>query len=149
MAKLSDPIEMNQWTLEKLKTTVETALGASIAHDLRIESHEDAMIQSLVVKLQTYVLAEQIATQRIPVRFEDSWHFPTSPWQYWKMLYAPAWLVHRFPVKFEETKTEHTKYVNLKRYATYPNANLITKHGLAFDSVMGEPVIKDIVEIKQ
>ena len=88
---------------------------------LKFESIIDPMLGGMLYQIKTYILAEEIDHRSKEVRF--SVRLPSSWWQHFKYDKFPAWLLHKFPVKYEEYY--QVKTVTFRKYATYPKANIL------------------------
>lgn len=113
--KLDETTEISQEALElslRQAVAVRNIPDGCFKDYLQVKAHMPYNMDSQVLQLWTYVLAEELGKIEKSVYFE----FPTSAWQHFKFSYAPKWYLKRFPVK---TKA-HEKIVTCIAEEWYP-----------------------------
>jgi hypothetical protein len=106
---------VNQLMLEKVRVLSQERLSGQLLADLNFESYRDDILGDLVLRLSSYVMAEE--TNKI----KRSLSYPSNWWQMFKQQYFPEWLKEKFPVK---TKT---KSWTVRVMATYPKLPQVFK----------------------
>ena len=107
----------------------------------------EADVQTLMLRLESHVLAHQIATgtERHLIAY-DLFKFPASPWQFFKQRHADSWwlgwLVRRHPVREHVERRAYHNVVTIGRHMTFPDCNW------AFPDGFGQPVMVDVVKIE-
>lgn len=108
--------------LEQFRVGIRRAIPwATLRESFTLYEEQDAVLQSMILAVQAYVLAEEIDNRSKRVKFSVS--LPKDWWQHFKYDKFPHWLLRKFPVKYEEYW--QVKTVKFRRLATYPKANII------------------------
>ncbi len=72
-------------------------------------------VRRAVYELQTFILAEKLAHDTVPVYFS----YPATWWDAFKLRFFFKWLLDKYPVNY----TVVVKKVDFKQYALYPSIN--------------------------
>ena len=122
MDRLAPTGDIESVALEQFHVYVQKSIPwETLAHSLEISTWRDIVLQSMVVSIQGYILAEEVDKRTRVVTFDYT--IPASWWQQFKAEKFPGWLIKRFPVK---TKAQQaSKKVIFRRLATYPKANIV------------------------
>jgi len=119
-------IEADRITLEKLAVYRQQLIDLpAIAHAASIESFMDFEFNALVVRLKSYVLAEEVDCRSKIVEISSTFPVYQSWWQHFRGEVFPEWLKRKFPPKFNYVVKTGKKKVTFRKLATYPRANLI------------------------
>src|SRR4030042_1995333 len=141
---------LEEIVLKRLKIMVGSQIGQSVLAAARVDIARDVIDDDLFIKLQTYLLAEELEAQTVEYggdTVKRTYLFPSTWWQHFKQDYFPDWLLGGFPMQYEHkvmyARTEKKK-LTMKYMATYPRANVVMP-------ALGMPVIKymqqtDLVE---
>ena len=106
-----------------------------IQNTVCLESYGNELLNQMVYKLSAYVLAEEVDCRSKVVNFKAVFPVYKNWWEHFKGEVFTEWLKEKFPPKFNYvTKTEKRK-VTFRKYATYPQANIL------FPEKMGEKVV--------
>lgn len=125
---------ISRFILEKRKVQAQEFLSGHSLLNLNIETQEDIVLDGLLVKLKTEILAETEPKELYVACFKmhQSW------WQWFKDEIMPKGFKKLFPVKFILVK----KYLTIHREAWYPKLNRVFPES-------GNPIIKEFIEEKE
>ena len=132
--RLSDSILINQVILERRRSQVQKFLTGHSLKNLTVEETKDIILDELIVKLKTEILAEVEPKELYIAVFKihSSWY------QWFKDDCLPRWFKKFYPVKYIFVK----KYLTVHREAWYPQLNRIFPE-------CGQIIIKDVWEEKE
>lgn len=140
-----DSLIMQKRTLELRKYAAQFGMGRTTVDSFQLDAMRDFQTDTLIYRIQMDILSDKIAEDTQTAKY--SYELYTTPWQMFKDWYMPEWFKQRFPVK---RTTQYGKAtVTLKRYATYPKANIALQKDKKFFEVMlgGHEAIHDEVTI--
>ena len=122
-------------TLERLKVASAVSLSPSILHDMELHQAEDYIVGTLVYKLSSYLLADELA----PATKDFTYSTWASWWQHAKHVMFPTfsrWL--RRPPR----QAHHTITVEVRNWATFPQATTVYPKELGPVRIMQQAFIR-------
>jgi hypothetical protein len=113
---------LHKLLLEQIHIKKDFALQGHALHNLRLREQTDrdylvGKVRQSVYELETYVLAEKLAHDVVPVYFS----YPATWWEAFKLRFYPKWYLDKHPILY----TGVTKKVDFKQYALYPSINKV------------------------
>lgn len=119
--------------LEKIKSRTSRMISRSMLDTFKgaeLNVMVDDALEGLIVSLEALVLGEKTGQQSVTVTFRHEFvrAFPSSPWQFAKERWAPAWFRRRFPVdyQYDRQQVEEEHVVSLDHFEMFPAANIRT-----------------------
>lgn len=93
---------------ERVAVQTRYAMSSHELHpDIDVKFHLDHIIERIVFDLRTYIMS--MPKQRIEVHRR----WPADWWQAFKERWFPAWLLRRYPVKYERIDIDQQIYGNI------------------------------------
>ena len=125
--KIKGKLDLQCVELTKLPIAVEYMLDEYplVKHGLKIERIIEPAYIASIIRIKTYILAEEIDNRSKVVEFKASFPVYQSWWQHFKGEKFPEWLKRKFPPKFNYPTQTKRKKVTFRKYATYPQANIL------------------------
>lgn len=107
----------------------------------------DAETRHLMVKLETQVLTDRLPPVQVTESLVVEFQRPATWWEHLKDTYRGRWwmrrLVRRRPPRFEVVKRTAEVTVDLRRFRTYPRADVVPP-----EPVFGRPVFWSESEVR-
>lgn len=132
--RVTSDLQFEKVVLEQMRVAASTSVARPVLEQATLNSWVDPLVDSLVARLESYVLADKTVGDSLSVALVLT--FPTSPWQFFKQRHAESWwlgwLVRRRPVRTE--RHADTRVVTFERYNTYPEATIRVRE-------LGRPVV--------
>jgi len=125
-------------TLERLKVGFQQRVGASVADSIQLSRWEDKIYGDLMYGLTAYVLAERLppvteqASKTVEFQAPAKWfqHLKQTLYRLGrKSWHRRSWLERHWPVRMKTHAQVVTLSVDLQRYRTYPEANVVLPKG--------------------
>ncbi len=139
-----DLLRFEETSLQYLKIAASRAISPEFAERMRFSEYREIELNRLIWSLSGYVLAEKLAEQRFPVRFEEEVYFesPSGWWQHLKSDWN-EWLIRKTKGHYKlwrvcwhltgNVKTTWTtkkvwaiKEVKTQQFATFPASPIQT-----------------------
>lgn len=117
-------LEIKEIFLEWLRVQSRFHIPSQVLRTLKIEKQEDFLYNEMAFRLSAMIPAEKLRDETHTVTFQS----PKTWWQHFKKQYVPAWLLKRFPVKYQIQQ----RNFEVKTYALYPELPIALpddKHG--------------------
>jgi len=116
-----DTVITDRITLEKIRFGLQQSVGAELLEDMRYESREDIITQSIIKQITFYLWGNKVNEENHDdvVRI-----YPATMWEELKRDFWPNWLKRKFPIRYSKDIEHRTT----KHYHVCPHLNYKDDH---------------------